>query len=118
MSAPPAGDGPPVAARFRCSVCKRYHAISLPILVRLHPAVSAFYYDRGVPILYERPESDDFQPRHSEIDYVADFEEEIVREEPPRVRLRIRYEGDELQVTLDEDLTVVDVVGPVSPEDS
>lgn len=107
-----------MAARFRCSVCKRYHAISLPILVRLHPAVSAFYYDRGVPILYERPESDDFQPRHSEIDYVADFEEEIVREEPPRVRLRIRYEGDELQVTLDEDLTVVDVVGPVSPEDS
>jgi hypothetical protein len=40
---------------------------------------------------------------------VSEFEQELVSTDPPRVRVTIQYEGDELQLTLNEEMHVVDV---------
>jgi DNA-binding transcriptional ArsR family regulator len=95
-----------VIARFRCAVCKQHHAMVPWWLVIHHPAVVAFYYDRGVPLQYEGDVS--FQPRQ-ELHLRPHHDQELVAADPPRVRVTIRHEGDELQLTLDEDLDVITV---------
>lgn len=100
-----------VMARFCCPVCKNRgeYTPSCSWLVMHHPAVVAFYADHGVPLQLAVDESGRVQPRYREIDPNEDFEHELVSEEPLRVRVRIRYEGAELALTLDEHVNVVDV---------
>lgn len=95
-----------VVARFRCSVCKQHHQMVPWWLVIDHPAVVGFYYDRGVPLQYEDGVS--FQPR-TELNLQAHHDQELIATDPPRVRVTIQYEGDELQLTLDADLNVIEV---------
>lgn len=95
-----------VVARFRCTVCKRHHQVVPWWLVIDHPAVVAFYYDRGVSLQYEDGVS--FQPRIAS-NLQAHHDQELVSADPPQVRVTIQYEGDELQLTLDEELNVIDV---------
>ncbi|WP_158056607.1 winged helix-turn-helix domain-containing protein [Halorussus halophilus] len=95
-----------VVARFRCSVCKRHHQMVPWWLVIDHPAVVAFYYDHGVPLQYE--DGIHFQPR-IELHLQAHHSQELISTDPPLVRVRIQYEGDELRLTLDEELNVIDV---------
>lgn len=97
-----------VTARFRCSVCKHNITMVPWWLVKHHPAVVAFYYDRGVPLQYERNDSEQFLPRR-ELHLEARHDQQIVSEDPLRVRVTIRYDGDELALTLDGDVNVVDV---------
>ncbi|MFC7044526.1 hypothetical protein ACFQH6_03075 [Halobacteriaceae archaeon GCM10025711] len=60
-----------------------------------------------MPLQYE--DGVDFQPR-IESNLQSHHEQELVSVDPPRVRVTIRYEGDDLQLTLAEDLSVVEVV--------
>jgi DNA-binding transcriptional ArsR family regulator len=92
--------------RFRCTACKRNHGMVPWYLVINHPAVVAFYYDHGVPLLYEGGVK--YQPR-IEMNLQAGHEQELVSRDPPRVRVTIQYEGDELQLTMDEEVNVIDV---------
>lgn len=87
-----------VMARFRCPVCKHYRQFvpSCSWLVINHPAVVSFYYDHGIPLRYEGD---------------VDLDHELIARNPPRVRVTIRYEGDELALTLDEELSVFAVSG-------
>ncbi|WP_137285513.1 DUF7351 domain-containing protein [Halorussus salinisoli] len=100
-----------VMARFRCPVCKASGEIvpSCSWLVMHHPAVVAFYYDRGVPLQYEDDDSGSFQPRYRDVDPKEDIDYELIAEDPPRVRVTFRHEDAELQLTLDEDVNVIDV---------
>lgn len=93
-------------ARFRCSVCKRHHQFVPSCLVINHPAVVAFYYDRGVPLQYEV--GVDFNPQF-ELNLQGRHDQELVSEDPPLVRVTIQHGGDELQLTIDGELNVVDV---------
>lgn len=93
-------------ARFRCALCKRHHLMVPWWLVIDHPAVVAFYFNRGVPLQYE--DGVNYQPR-IESNLQAHLDQELVSADPPRVRVTLQYEGDELQLTLDEKLNVVDV---------
>jgi hypothetical protein len=74
-----------------------------------YPSVVAFYHDRGIPVQYESAERGSFQPRFQEIDHGEEIEYELVSTDPPRVRVTFRHEGDELALTLDEGVNVVDV---------
>ena len=96
--------------RFRCPVCKRHHQQVPWYLVLDHPAVVGFYYDRGVPLQYE--DGVEFQPR-TESNLQAHHHQELVSMDPPRVRVTIHYGGDELLLTMDEALNVIEVTGPV-----
>lgn len=95
-----------VVARFRCAVCKRHHQIAPWWLATEHPAVVAFYYDRGVPLQFEDGVA--FQPR-IESNLQADLDQELLSTDPLRVRVTVTRDGDEVALTLDEELTVVDV---------
>jgi hypothetical protein len=96
----------PVRARFRCTVCKHNHEMRPLILVLDHPAVVAFYYDHGVALQYEA--GVDFHPLVS-MNFRELHHQELVSEDPPLVRVTIEYEGDELRLTLDERLDVVEM---------
>lgn len=100
-----------VMVRFRCPVCKAHSEVvpSCSWLVMHHPSVVAFYHDRGIPVQYESAERGSFQPRFQEIDHGEEIEYELVSTDPPRVRVTFRHEGDELALTLDEGVNVVDV---------
>ena len=38
---------------------------------------------------------------------MSDHEQELVSAEPPRVRVTVRYGGDELRLTIDESMNVL-----------
>lgn len=41
---------------------------------------------------------------------VTDHEQELVSEDPFRVRVTVEYEGDGLELTMDEELNVIEIV--------
>lgn len=83
-----------------CTVCKEM--IRLPIAgeVLFHPAVIAFFYDHGI------------EHRIGTWDAIArahGYEHTILSTEPLRLQVTFPCGEDELRITLDEDLTVLDV---------
>ncbi|WP_440008359.1 winged helix-turn-helix domain-containing protein [Halomicrococcus sp. SG-WS-1] len=99
-----------VMARFRCPVCKASgeYVPSCSWLVMHHPAVIAFYADHGVPLQYD-DDSGSFQPRYRDVDPKEDIDFELITTDPPRVRVTFQHEGAELELTLDENVNVIDV---------
>lgn len=97
---------PAIMAHFGCPVCKDVSGAPPYRIVAYHPAVVAFYYERGIALQYE---VDDFDSLRRREDLVVDHEQELVAEDPIRVRVTIEYEGDELHVALDEELNVIDL---------
>lgn len=100
-----------VMARFRCPVCKDWNATPPRGAIAYHPAVIAFYHERGVPIQYE---TDDLESHKRAGQLVAEHEQELVSEDPLRVRVTVAYEGDELRLTVDENLDVIELEEPDS----
>mgnify|MGYP000695880684 CR=1 FL=1 len=103
----------PAQVRFTCAVCKHDSIAHPRAVASCHPAVVAFYYDRGLPIQYDvkDPESYGRWKEQSMTHEMA-----VLSAEPPLVEVTMRYGGDELRLTLDGDIDVVDVVGPVPTE--
>lgn len=83
-----------------CTVCKE--GLRVPVLgeVLFHPAVTAFCYERGI------------DHRIGTWDAIArahEYEQTILSTDPLRLRVTIPVGEEELRMTLDEDLSVVDV---------
>lgn len=83
-----------------CTVCK--FALQIPTLFYppTHPAVLAFYDEHGVTFDLAS---------HEDHAYMLDYREEVVSEEPLRLRTTIPLDGDELQVEFDDQMQVVTV---------
>jgi hypothetical protein len=96
-----------VAALFACSVCKKSHSVPPKFVTDTHSAVTAFYWDHGVAIQNEYGAP---KPGHTGSDLDDEVDQTIASREPAKVRITYRLEGDELQLTIDEDLDVVEVV--------
>ena len=94
-------------ARESCRVCKSAGRGQPGIKVLFHPAVVAFYYQRGVEIGFTG--RTDFENIVRTLDLVDTFEEEIVSTDPPRVRVTVPHGDDELHLLLDDEIDVVDV---------
>lgn len=95
-----------VMARFRCPVCKNHHTAPPRTIVTCHPAVIAFYYDRGIPLQYE---VESFERFHAGLDHIRAHDQELISDDPPRVLVTVGPPGDELRLTLDERLDVLEV---------
>lgn len=83
-----------------CTVCKEKLRIPIAGEVLFHPAVIAFFYDRGI------------EHRIGSWDAIArahDYEHTILSTDPLRLLVTFPLGEDEIRVTLDEELTVVDV---------
>lgn len=101
------GREPAVIARFHCPVCKSHHQLPPYLIVAQHPAVIAFYHERGVSLQYE---VDDFEGERQRRQLLKSHDQTLIAEDPPRIRVLIEYDADELQLTLDEELNVIDIV--------
>jgi len=67
--------------------------------------VIAFYYDHGIEYQFDP----DFATMKRVLELVQRHEQELVSTDPPRVRVTVRHEGDELGLVLDEGMSVVAV---------
>ena len=89
-----------IQALYACSICKHAWMLGPKLSVATHPAVVGFYYERGVEF-----DVADFE----ESARVDGWERELVAEDPAEVRVTVPFEGDELRLTLNEELDVIDV---------
>jgi hypothetical protein len=95
-----------IQSRWVCTTCKDAgHGPPGPNLA-LHPRVVAFYAERGLDIGYG---TNDFENIVRMLKAMSDHEQEVVSTDPVRVRVTIRYEGDQLRVIIDESMNIVDV---------
>lgn len=96
-----------IIARETCTVCKSSGHGSPGIKVLFHPAVVAFFYERGVDIGFTG--DTDFASVVGLLNLVEEFEETVESVDPLRIRVTASHDGDELHLTLDEEMNVVDV---------
>lgn len=92
------------AVRFVCTVCKHWNSTSVAEISMRHPAVAAFCWEHGIELGYA---SDDTARWLANLFEKVD--QELLSRDPPRVRVTVRYEGDELRLTVDEEMNVVEV---------
>jgi DNA-binding transcriptional ArsR family regulator len=95
--------------RFSCPVCGNYHVSPPRLLVAYHPAVVSFYHHRGLSVQYD---TDDPETASRVSTQLRSHEQELAATDPPRVRVTVRYEGDTLELVLDETLDVLETDEP------
>lgn len=83
-----------------CQVCKFFLQVPTLFYPPTHPAVISFYYDHGV-------EFD--MASHEDHAHMLEYQEEVVSEDPLRLRTTIPLEGDEIRVEFNDQMEVVDV---------
>jgi len=100
------GRGDQLQARWVCTTCKNAgHAPPGPNLA-LHPRVAAFYAERGLDIGYN---TNDFASVIRMLKAMSNHQQELVSTDPVRVRVTIRYAGDQLRAIIDESMKIVEV---------
>jgi len=87
-------------ALLSCPTCKRWFFFKAGGAVLTHPQVTAFYHDHGIEHRFASWES--FVRSHN-------IDEELVSEEPLRLRITIPAGNDELRLTVDDELNVIDI---------
>lgn len=102
---PECGRGEEIMALYQCSVCKFSTVAKPSALVSQHPAVIAFYYNHGVDFQYDL----DFEKVKRVFELGEAHEQTLESTDPPRIRVTVDYEGDELVLLLDEEMSVLDV---------
>ncbi|MFB6361234.1 MAG: winged helix-turn-helix domain-containing protein [Halobacteriales archaeon] len=115
------GEGPceecgytdPIKVNWLCSVCK-YHGMGTPSgYLHNHPAVIAFRYEHDIHWGYPYTTSAfEATQREESVRREIEFGLELVRREPIEMRATIRYDGDAIALTLDEELSVTGVDWP------
>lgn len=93
-----------VEPQFMCTSCKHYSKPAPSYPLGFHPEVIDFYGDHGVKI-------GDLTDPESILRFdrlLRNQEAELVSTDPPRVRVTIHHEGDELEVIYDEQVNVND----------
>jgi hypothetical protein len=83
-----------------CEVCKYNWRMPTLFYPTKHPAVIAFYYEHGIEFDLARYE----QRAH-----LLTYRQELLADDPVRIRITIPLEDEELRLTYDEQMTVVDV---------
>lgn len=97
----------PIQARFVCTVCKNKMWGPPSILVVICPQAVSFYAERGIEIEYENPGLADITQLTT---LIREHDQaNLISTDPPTVTVTFRCEDDQLRLTLDETLTVLDV---------
>lgn len=92
------------AVRFVCTICKHWNSTSVAEITMRHPAVAALCWDHGIELGFTSHDTARWLTNLFET-----VDQDLVSREPPRVRVTVQYEGDELQLTLDEEMNVINV---------
>lgn len=89
-------------ARMVCRTCKWRAFPPVALAVVTEPAVIAFYHEHGIEHRF---------PSWEGLIRCFHFEEELVSEDPLRLRCTVPVDDDRLQLTLDGDVNVIEVTG-------
>lgn len=103
---PSCGRVPRVTAQFECRVCKDFHGTTPEVLVGFHPTVVAFYHEHGVAPRWLETSSDSLTPIE---EYDPVISTEVVADHPPQVEITISMGSDDLSITFDATLRVVNI---------
>lgn len=87
-------------AHHVCEVCKFHMQLPTSLYPPTHPAVLAFYHEHGIEFDLAS---------HEDRRYVLDYEQEVVSEDPLRIRTTVPLDGDQLAVEFDDQMQVTDV---------
>ncbi|MEF8826341.1 MAG: helix-turn-helix domain-containing protein [Halapricum sp.] len=93
-------------ARFQCRVCKFFGFPNPGWLPLFHPAVISFYDDHGIST---RVQADDVESARRVYSLIYDHEWERLSEDPPRIAVTASRDDEEIRLTFDETVSVVDV---------
>lgn len=94
-------------AEFRCRICKDFHATTPDMLALFHPAVVSFYHDHGLTVQFH---ADEFESIERVVDLVTDHHEIALEStDPARATVTVDYDGEQMALTYDETVSVVDV---------
>lgn len=96
-----------VLAQETCTVCKSAGEGPPGIKVLFHPAVVAFCYDHGFEVGFTG--TIDFEDVVRIKNFVDTFEESVVSTDPLRIQIMVRLDDNELCLTLDDEVNVIDV---------
>lgn len=92
-------------ARLHCTVCKEWSRTTMGGIAKYHPAVVAFCYDRGLELQYGFNDvahiNDRLERTGSAVEKLSD--------DPLRVEVATKIDGDEIGLVLDSDLSVVEI---------
>ena len=103
------GNATALRSYWLCSVCKDAGSGSPASAAISHPAVVAFYHDHGVEVGYPL---DDLDAASAVLELMRSHEQALVSSDPPMVRVTVRYDGDELVLTFDDRLRLVEQPTP------
>lgn len=93
-------------ARFECRICGD-HGTTLPKRLALfHPAVVSFYNDHGVST---RVRADDYEAAERVHALIDQHVEGLISEDPLRVAVTVEHGSDQVRLTFDETVRVVNV---------
>lgn len=95
-----------ISARFQCRICKYFGVPNPSWLPLYHPAVISFYDDHGVST---RVQANDFESAREVYSLIHDHEWERLSDDPPRIAVTASRDEDEIRLTFDETVSVVDV---------
>lgn len=90
---------------YVCSVCKYSGTYPAWVAVFDHPAIVAFYHEHGFDMTFGLEDPEDCGRVWERL--VRD--QSLVSDDPVRIQVSVEYDGDEMQLTLDGDLDVVEI---------
>lgn len=88
-----------IGLKYRCERCHDEVKASVGTHLLNHPAVISFHYDHDIN-LKEVPFWD--------LDWLREENTEIVSDEPPRIRTEIKLDNEVLELTLNENLDIIE----------
>lgn len=94
-----------VECRWLCRVCKHWGVSPPSSVAILHPRAVAFYQSHGIDIGYPIGRTDRV-PRFWEL--MTAQKQELVSGDSPRVRVTISHAGEELRLTFDESMRLLE----------
>lgn len=83
-----------------CEVCKYRWRLPTFFYPTRHPAVTSFYYEHGIEFDLAT---------HEQRTLLLDYEQEVLSEDPLRIRITIPLEDDELSLTYDDQMDLVEL---------
>lgn len=87
-------------AHHVCQVCKFHMQLPTSHYPPTHPTVLAFYDQHGIEFDLAS---------HEQLSHLLEYRQEVIEEDPLRIRTTIPLDGDKLAITFNDQMSVVDV---------
>lgn len=94
-----------VRIRYVCSVCKWWGLLPVEAALYDHPAIVAFCHEMGIELTWDL---DDPETGGGLWNHFAARQHTLVSEDPIRIRVCVPGDDERLQLTIDENLSVID----------